>query len=171
MAAPLSPALVFIGFMAAGKSTAALEAAAALGVAAADSDELLERELGTTIPSTSTARARPRSAPPRSGSSAISSTTPTAASSRWAAGRSLSERTRAALRRHTVVLVDVDLETAWARAAGEGRPLARDRDAFARLFAARAALYETQADAVIPGTGDRTSCNGRFPRCARRRTG
>ena len=28
MAAPLSPALVFIGFMAAGKSTAALEAAA-----------------------------------------------------------------------------------------------------------------------------------------------
>ena len=69
-------------------------------------------------------------------------------------GAVLSERTRAALRRHTVVLVDVDLETAWSRAAGEGRPLARDRDAFARLFAGRAALYEDAADAIVPGTGD-----------------
>ena len=50
MAAALSPALVFIGFMAAGKSTAALEAAAALGETAADSDVLLEAELGCSIP-------------------------------------------------------------------------------------------------------------------------
>jgi shikimate kinase/3-dehydroquinate synthase len=66
----------------------------------------------------------------------------------------LSERTRAALRRHTVVLVDIDLDTAWERGRGQGRPLARDRDAFARLFAERAAIYEACADAIVPGTGD-----------------
>jgi shikimate kinase/3-dehydroquinate synthase len=40
---------------------------------------------------------------------------------------------RAALRATRVVLVDVDLETAWARAAASGRPLARDARAFARF--------------------------------------
>ena len=49
MGAPLKPALVFIGFMAAGKSTAAAAAAAALGVPAADSDALLEQGFGETI--------------------------------------------------------------------------------------------------------------------------
>ncbi|MEA2269713.1 MAG: Shikimate kinase, partial [Solirubrobacteraceae bacterium] len=49
MVASLKPALVFIGFMGAGKSTAAREAAAALGVAAADADELLEARLGEPI--------------------------------------------------------------------------------------------------------------------------
>src|SRR4029077_17561550 len=47
--APLRPALVFIGFMAAGKSTAALEAATALGETAADTDALLEAEFGESI--------------------------------------------------------------------------------------------------------------------------
>ena len=42
-------ALVFIGFMGAGKSTAAREAAAAEGRTALDSDSLLERELGMPI--------------------------------------------------------------------------------------------------------------------------
>jgi 3-dehydroquinate synthetase/shikimate kinase len=154
VAAPLSPALVFIGFMAAGKSTAALEAAAALGVAAADSDELLERELGTTIPEYFDRAGEPafRAAEERLVTHLLDHADGGVVA--LGGGAILSERTRAALRRHTVVLVDVDLETAWARAAGEGRPLARDRDAFARLFAARAALYEAAADAVIPGTGD-----------------
>ena len=47
--AALKPALVFIGFMGAGKSRAAREAAAALGVAADDADALLEAELGRPI--------------------------------------------------------------------------------------------------------------------------
>ena len=60
---------------------------------------------------------------------------------------------RAALARHTVVLVDIDLGTAWARAHGHGRPLARDRDAFEALYHAGAATYEAAADAVVPGFG------------------
>ncbi len=42
-------ALVFIGFMGAGKTTVASEVAAALGVRALDSDRLLEEELGHSI--------------------------------------------------------------------------------------------------------------------------
>ena len=46
MASGLKPALVFIGFMGAGKSSAAREAAGALGVAAQDADRMLVRALG-----------------------------------------------------------------------------------------------------------------------------
>ena len=154
MAASLKPALVFIGFMAAGKSTAALEAAAALGVTAADSDALLEAELGESIQAYFDRAGEPAF---RAAEEDLVTTMLDRADGGVIAlggGAVLSERTRAALRRHTVVLVDVDLETAWSRAAGAGRPLARDRAAFARLFADRAALYEGAADAIVPGTGD-----------------
>ena len=43
------PAIVFIGFMAAGKSEAARAAAARLGEELHDADELLEAELGMPI--------------------------------------------------------------------------------------------------------------------------
>ena len=46
-----APALVFIGFMGAGKSLAARNAAAALNVPSADSDALLEQRLGASIES------------------------------------------------------------------------------------------------------------------------
>src|SRR4051812_2103608 len=44
-----NPALVFIGFMGAGKTTGARAAAAALGVRAVDTDRELEQRLGTSI--------------------------------------------------------------------------------------------------------------------------
>jgi shikimate kinase/3-dehydroquinate synthase len=46
------------------------------------------------------------------------------------------------------VLVDVDLETAWRRARGSDRPLARDEAEFRRLYAERQPLYRAVADAV-----------------------
>ena len=49
MGAPLRPALVFIGFMGAGKTSAARAAAAALGARAVDSDHVLEERLGARI--------------------------------------------------------------------------------------------------------------------------
>jgi len=49
VAPPGGRALVFIGFMGAGKTTAARAAAGALGARAADSDHLLEQRLGTAI--------------------------------------------------------------------------------------------------------------------------
>jgi len=57
-----------------------------------------------------------------------------------------SERVRAALADHTVVWLDVDLATAWERSAGQGRPLARDRETFEQRFAERQALYAELAD-------------------------
>ena len=74
-------------------------------------------------------------------------------------GAVLSERVRHALRDHTVVWMDVSDETAWERAAGDGRtprgrPLARDGEAFAALHAERRPLYESVADAFLP-EGDR----------------
>jgi shikimate kinase/3-dehydroquinate synthase len=152
VAADLEPALVFIGFMAAGKSTAAREAAAALGVTADDADALLEAELGQSI----------QAVFERDGEAAFR-----AAEEKLAVG--LLERAdggvialgggavqsaavRAALERHVTVLVDVDVDTAWNRAHGHGRPLARDRGAFEALYRARAPVYEQAADAVVPGT-------------------
>jgi shikimate kinase / 3-dehydroquinate synthase len=152
--APLRPALVFIGFMAAGKSTAALEAATALGETAADSDALLEVELGDTIQSyfVRHGEAAFREAEERLVCALLDRVDGGVIA--LGGGAVTSPRIRHALARHTTVLVDVDLETAWARACGQARPLARDHDTFARLYAERAAIYEAAARAVVPGVGD-----------------
>ena len=60
---------------------------------------------------------------------------------------------RAALDRHVVVLLDVDLDTAWERAHRSGRPLASERGAFESLYRSREPIYEAAADAVLPATG------------------
>jgi shikimate kinase/3-dehydroquinate synthase len=68
-------------------------------------------------------------------------------------GAVLSERVRAALGGCTTVLVDIGLDEAWARATAPdapARPLARDREAFAALYAQRQPLYEELADALLP---------------------
>jgi shikimate kinase / 3-dehydroquinate synthase len=147
----LKPALVFIGFMGAGKSTAAREAAAVLDVPAQDLDALLEARTGETIEAYFD----------RAGEPAFRALEEEAATElleradggviALGGGTLGSERVRAALTRHVAVLVDCDLSTAWNRARGAGRPLARDRDAFAALYRAREAVYEAAADAVIPG--------------------
>ena len=61
---------------------------------------------------------------------------------------------RAALDRHLVVLLDVDLDTAWERAHRSGRPLARERGAFEALYRSREPVYDAAADAVLPATGE-----------------
>src|SRR6202008_389441 len=64
-------------------------------------------------------------------------------------GAVTSPRVRELLRRHTVVLLDVDVEVAWRRAGNKRRPLARDRDRFVALHAERAPIYDQVADAVL----------------------
>src|SRR5581483_6155200 len=46
------------------------------------------------------------------------------------------------------VLLEVDVDTAWARCRGSDRPLARDEAAFRRLYEAREPLYREAANAV-----------------------
>jgi shikimate kinase / 3-dehydroquinate synthase len=153
VAAALKPALVFIGFMGAGKSCAAREAAAALGVRVDDADALLEARLGEPIQAVF---ARDGEAAFRAAEEELARTLLETADCGVIAlggGALGSERVRAALERHLAILLDVDLDTAWARAHASERPLARDRGAFEDLYKARGPVYDAAADAVLPGTG------------------
>jgi shikimate kinase/3-dehydroquinate synthase len=49
-----------------------------------------------------------------------------------------------------VVWIDVDPDTAWTRVRGSGRPLASDRDTFARLYLEREPVYAALADVTVP---------------------
>jgi shikimate kinase/3-dehydroquinate synthase len=151
-------ALVFVGFMAAGKSSAARDVAAVLGTQAQDTDRLLEEEFGHSI----------EEAFDRHGEAAFREREETLCVElleragagdviALGGGAVLSERTRAAMRRHVAVLLDVDAQTAWQRAAGKGRPLARDAEAFAARHAERDALYRSLADAVLPAADRRVA--------------
>ncbi len=162
-------ALVFVGFMGAGKSTAASAAASALGEEALDSDALLEQELPESIESfferegEAAFRAREEEVVlhllERHDAPVVS----------LGGGALGSERVREALRGHLVVWLEVGPEEAWRRAAGKGRPLARDREAFERLHAEREATYLEAADAVVPAEVERRSIADLLPALARLR--
>jgi shikimate kinase/3-dehydroquinate synthase len=157
-----SRALVFIGFMGAGKTTVAAEAAAALGVRALDSDRLLEEELGHSIAEEFEQRGEAsfRAVEEQLVCRLLQDAGPGSVIS-LGGGSVLSRRVRAALEPHLTVLLDIDAQAAWRRAgAGAGkekRPLAGDRHAFDDLHAARAALYEQLADAIVPALSPRAA--------------
>jgi shikimate kinase/3-dehydroquinate synthase len=61
-------------------------------------------------------------------------------------GAVLSEATRRRLERTAFVAwVKVDVDTAWSRVRNSGRPLARDREQFGRLFDERVEIYDLLA--------------------------
>jgi shikimate kinase / 3-dehydroquinate synthase len=144
-----APTLVFIGFMGAGKTSAARAAAGAFGARAVDADHEIERRLGSTIEAYFSSH----------GESAFRAVEeevvcgllerPPAPVLSLGGGAVGSVRVRELLRGHTVVLIDVDVETAWQRAGHKRRPLARDRRRFVALHAERTPLYEALADAVL----------------------
>jgi shikimate kinase/3-dehydroquinate synthase len=146
-----SPAIVFIGFMGAGKS-AALEAARQAGLVeeTTEIDDLMERELGKPIrrafeeDGEEAFRAREAevvgSLLERADGGAIA----------LGGGSVLSERIRAALGRHIVVWLEIDEKEAWRRIADSDRPLATSEGDVGRLLERRLPLYEELADAVIP---------------------
>jgi shikimate kinase/3-dehydroquinate synthase len=143
-------ALVFVGFMGAGKTSAARTAAAAFGVEPLDSDRELERELGESLEAFFD-RVGEREFRIREEETVIRLLArPDARAIALGGGALASERVREALRRHTVVLIEVDPADAWRRASGKGRPLARDPERFAQLHADRRAVYEAAADAILP---------------------
>jgi shikimate kinase/3-dehydroquinate synthase len=146
------PALVFIGFMGAGKSRA-LRAARAAGLEVVDSDTLLEAELGMTIADFFAAdgEAEFRRREEALVSELLDRTE--AGAIALGGGSVLSERVRAALDGHLVVWLETDAETSWERVEGR-RPLAVDRDRFDAMFAERAPIYESLAGAIVPGRTD-----------------
>jgi shikimate kinase / 3-dehydroquinate synthase len=135
--------------MGAGKSHA-LDVARMAGLETTEIDELMERELGTSIEAAferdgeEAFRAREAEVVgellDRAEGGAIA----------LGGGSVLSERVREALGRHVVVWLQIDPEEAWRRIEGTGRPLARSAADVARLLGARLPLYEELADAVLP---------------------
>jgi shikimate kinase/3-dehydroquinate synthase len=155
LAAPASGAarggaIVLIGFMGAGKTSACRSIAAHLDAQPLDSDHELERELGESVESffdregEHAFRAREEAAVlellARDDCEVIA----------LGGGALESERVREALRRHFVVHLEVDPEDAWRRASGKGRPLARDAGRFRELYEQRRPLYDSIANAVLP---------------------
>src|SRR5687768_2903685 len=137
--------------MGAGKTSAARTAAAALGVEPLDSDRELEGELGESLEAYFD-RVGEREFRIREEQAVLRLLArPDARAVALGGGALGSETVREALREHTVVLIEVDPADAWRRASGKGRPLARDPDRFAQLHADRRAVYESCADAILPG--------------------
>ncbi|MGA9857841.1 MAG: shikimate kinase, partial [Solirubrobacteraceae bacterium] len=146
-------AVAMVGFMGAGKSTAARSAARALGGEPVDVDAVIEHRLGATI---GAIFARDGEAAFRAAEERITlelleapsdGPRPVVALGGGALG---SAAVRDALRDHLTVWIDVDLDTAWRRCEGTARPLAADRDAFTALYTARRPVYEQAADVVVP---------------------
>ncbi|HET8815401.1 MAG TPA: bifunctional shikimate kinase/3-dehydroquinate synthase [Solirubrobacterales bacterium] len=142
-------AIVFIGFMGAGKSTA-LAAAREAGLETTETDELMEAELGKPI----------RQAFEEDGEEAFRAREAEVVGSlleraeagaiALGGGSVLSERVREALGRHVVVWLEIDAAEAWRRIKGTERPLATSEEDLERLLAERQPLYEQLADAVVP---------------------
>ncbi|HEX7058696.1 MAG TPA: bifunctional shikimate kinase/3-dehydroquinate synthase [Solirubrobacterales bacterium] len=143
------PAVVFMGFMGAGKSTA-LAAARDAGWETTEVDALMERELGMPI----------AEAFERDGEEAFRAREAQLVGAlleeadggaiALGGGSVLSERVRAALAPHVVVWLQVEAGDAWRRIARSNRPLARSEEDVARLLAERLPLYESLADAIVP---------------------
>ncbi len=147
------PALVFIGFMGAGKSTA-LAAARDAGLETTEIDALMEEAFGKSI---SAAFEEDGEAAFRARESEVVGSLLEHADGGVLAlggGSVLSERIRAALGRHVVVWLQVDAAQAWARIARSDRPLATSAEDVERLLEERQPFYEQLADAVLP-PGDR----------------
>lgn len=146
-------ALVLVGFMGAGKTTAALALGADRGLHVSDVDALIEERAGVSVAEIFARDGEPAfrmleeqvvcDVLERSAEGDVVS---------LSGGAIGSERVRAALRRHLVVWLTVEPALAWRRVGGGRRPLARDRRAFQERFDARAPIYASIADAVVPST-------------------
>ena len=144
--------LALIGFMGSGKTTAAQAAANAMGARPVDVDAELEELFGKSIErifdehGEASFRAREEEL------TLEALARPDAVIVALGGGATGSSRVREALAAsgRLVVWMDVDPETAWERAHGAGRPLARDRRAFDRLYGEREPVYAGLADVTVP---------------------
>ncbi|WP_343075672.1 bifunctional shikimate kinase/3-dehydroquinate synthase [Conexibacter arvalis] len=147
---PDDRALVFVGFMGAGKTTAARRLARRFGVEVVDADARISERLGMPI---DRCFAEQGEAAFRAlEEELVGELLETARGGVFSLGGGAlhSERIRNALRGHTTILLDVDVNVAWERAAGRGRPLARDPQEFRELYLRRRPMYMAAADVVLP---------------------
>jgi shikimate kinase / 3-dehydroquinate synthase len=146
---PLGRHVALIGFMGAGKSTLGLETAERTGRQFVDLDELVEAESGASVEELFAREGEHRFRELEEEWAVTVLEGTDRAVLALGGGAVESERTREALRGHaTTVWVDLPVDTAWERAQGTGRPLARDPGQFRELYERRRPLYEGAADVV-----------------------
>jgi shikimate kinase/3-dehydroquinate synthase len=144
--------LVLTGFMGAGKSSSATRLAKTLGRPAVDTDALLEKQFGKSIPAyfTSHGEAAFREAEEAQILEELASEEPAVIA--LGGGALTSNKVRRALKKHLVVYLEISADDAWNRVKNSRRPLARDETAFRALFDKRQPIYEDHADAIIPNS-------------------
>ena len=149
MASSVADKLTCIGFMGAGKSTAAHSAAEALGTQAIDVDQVIEERLGKSIERifSEDGEAAFREAEERIILELLSN--PDRSVLALGGGAIASQAVRDALAEQLVIWLDVDVETAWERCQGTGRPLAQDRISFERRYREREPIYCALADVIV----------------------
>jgi shikimate kinase / 3-dehydroquinate synthase len=133
--------------MGAGKSTLGAALAERLGRPLLDTDELVEESTGRSIPELF-AEGSFRQHEEREVLAALGAARPAVLALGGGAVETPAVR-EALARRALALLVEVDPDTAWARARGGARPLARDEGEFRALYATRQPLYESVAAARV----------------------
>lgn len=147
-----APKLALIGFMGAGKSTAAR----ALGSGSADVDEVIESREGRSVQQIfeTDGEGAFRELEERVTLELLADPRVTAVA--LGGGAVASARVREALAGARVVLLDVEADEAWQRVgSNDARPLARDMRRFHELHAERRPLYEQIADVIVPASRSR----------------
>ncbi|MFL5910918.1 MAG: bifunctional shikimate kinase/3-dehydroquinate synthase [Gaiellaceae bacterium] len=141
---PLKKQVAFVGFMGAGKTTAV----EALRVPHVRVDRSIEHTAGKSIPELF---AEGEEVFRRHEAQMVEDLlrSPSAGALDLGGGAVTSPRVRELLReKATVVWLDVDVDTCWARVQGSDRPLAQDEAEFRRLYEERRPLYAEVADVV-----------------------
>jgi 3-dehydroquinate synthetase/shikimate kinase len=139
-----------IGFMGAGKTTAAQSIASATGREAIDVDELIEERLGKPIARVFAEDGEGAFREIEEALTVELLERPGTEVLALGGGAIGTDAVRAALTRALVVWIDVDQSTAWTRCCGSGRPLAQNREQFETLFAGREPVYAALADVTVP---------------------
>jgi shikimate kinase/3-dehydroquinate synthase len=138
--------LALIGFMGAGKTTIGRELAQLTNRPFVDTDEEIERRFGPIGELFERGEPEFRRIEEQVVAEALAGPTGVVA---LGGGAVLSKTTRERLVRTAfVACVRVDPDTAWSRVGDSGRPLARDRNQFGKLFDERAPLYDEVSDAA-----------------------
>jgi len=152
---PLDKHLALTGFMGAGKSTMGEEVARLIGRPFRDLDREIEAALQTSIASYFAEEGEEAFRKREAAATVAALRDPRPAVLALGGGAVTSSAVRDELKRRAVtVFLDVDAESAWERAQGEDRPLARERGAFVALYDQRRPLYVDAADATARDADD-----------------
>ncbi|HST14097.1 MAG TPA: bifunctional shikimate kinase/3-dehydroquinate synthase [Gaiellaceae bacterium] len=141
--------VALVGFMGAGKTTMAAKLQARLGRPVVDIDKKIEARYRDTIVHIFEQHGEPRfrQVEAYAVGAAVGQKKPAIID--LGGGAVTFPDARDPLEEAFTVLLDVDVETAWRRVTGSGRPLARDEDDFRRLYEERQPMYRRVADAVV----------------------